>query len=172
MKLLLSVSAILLIVTSCTDTSHTLRDVSEYKIRKSSLENHAIVRVVYVAGGPSKEEAVAASGYQYLVAEQESGDTFRILCNQLYELDFGRNYRYISYFSADSADFPVLAEDQTPAQQPPFVHEHYPGSKGMKRPAVELPGRVYSSVADTVLENRPFPTVFGTLQQFPARPID
>lgn len=168
--LLLPISALtLLIAASCTDTNHTLRDVSAYKIRKNSLENHAVVRVVYIAGGPSKEAADLASGYQYLVKERESGDTFRILCNNLYTIDFSRNYRYVSYFSMDSADFPVLAADQKPSEEPPLIHDR---SAGMKRPAVEMPGRIYSSIADTALENRPFPTVFGTLEQFPGRPMD
>jgi hypothetical protein len=170
MRLLFPVS-LLILLASCTDTSHTLRDVSDYKIRKSSLENHASVRVVYVAGGPSKEAADLASGYQYLVKEQASGDTFRILCNQLYKIDFSRNYLYVSYFSTDSADFPVLENDLKSSEEP-AVFNQFSAAKYGKRPAVEMPGRVYSSVADTALENRPFPTVFGTLQQFPGRPID
>ena len=172
MKKLLLVCSSAVLLSSCMNETHVLRDVSAYKIRKNSLENHATVRVVYVGGGPSKAEAGLASGYQYLVEEQESGDTFRILCNQLYTIDFDLNYRYVSYFSADTMDFPVLAHDRTPAQKPPSVQQYYPDSERKKRPVVEMPGRIYSSVADSVLENRPFPTVFGTLQQFAARPVD
>jgi hypothetical protein len=152
-------SAILVIVialSACSSGNFSYKKLSDYHILHDTSKNHLSVQVIYSSGGPDYNKD-RSYYYQYLVRDQKTRDTFRILTESLYELpkDSPAVMMFISADSKSKADLLLLhagtiemnKEDLNNIENNHFNH----------------PEKVISNSRFRDVEEKSFPTYIGEL---------
>jgi hypothetical protein len=174
MKNLLYLIILTTILASCEQFSK--KPVSEFKLQKGSLRNGAHIQLLYAAGGPDKDTSnTSTTGFQYLVREEDTGDTFWILSQDLYggpidpSLDTINGYEgailYVSYSSTNPKDQGILSQVGKMALRGRNTNMSVEKNYKKSSPKIRLPKFVYSNNALAKdWENTGYPAVFGTFK--------